>query len=120
MMLLFLLASGAPVPALMRFSAPVKKHWLGSFSIVLPPSGLRGFFAVVRDRWEQGRHGGPGAKGREGGGGIPWEGGGGRGKGTREHIYIYIHVYQVCVSLYSCQYAGLDFANPEIQHPQAS
>ena len=39
----FLLANGAPVPALTRFSAPVKKHWLGSFSIVLPPSGLRGF-----------------------------------------------------------------------------
>ena len=38
----------------MRFSAPVKKHWLGSFSIVLPPSGLRGFVPVVRDRWEQG------------------------------------------------------------------
>ena len=38
MMLLFLLANGAPVPALMQFSAPVKKHWLGSFSIVLPPS----------------------------------------------------------------------------------
>eukprot|EP00439_Symbiodinium_sp_Y106_P073099 s155_g13.t1 len=42
----FLLANGAPVPALMRFSTPVKKHWLGSFSIVLPPSGLRGFVPV--------------------------------------------------------------------------
>eukprot|EP00439_Symbiodinium_sp_Y106_P057143 s2253_g8.t1 len=30
----------------MRFSAPLKKHWLGSFSIVLPPSGLRGFVPV--------------------------------------------------------------------------
>ena len=62
----------------MRFSAPVKKHWLGSFSIVLPPSGLRGFVPVVRDRWEQGR---PAA----------------RGPGTREHIYIckliYIYIY---------------------------
>ena len=38
----------------MRFSAPVKKHWLGSFSVVLPPSGLRGFVPVVRDCWEQG------------------------------------------------------------------
>ena len=47
-----------PVPALMRFSAPVKKHWLGSFSVVLPRSGLRGFV--------------PGR-----GGGIPWGGGGG-------------------------------------------
>ena len=54
----------------MRFSAPVKKHWLGSFSIVLPPSGLRGFVPVVRDRWEQGRPGGTGAGGREKGG-IP-------------------------------------------------
>ena len=58
----------------MRFSAPVKKHWLGSFSIVLPPSGLRGFVPVVRDRWEQGRFGGPGARGlgagKGGGGGV--------------------------------------------------
>ena len=46
----------------MRFSAPVKKHWLGSFSIVLPPSGLRGFVPVVRDRWEQSRA--PGVGGR--------------------------------------------------------
>ena len=67
----------------MRFSVPVKKHWLGSFSIVLPPSGLRGFVPVVRDCWEQGP---PAAGGRgpgEGGGGV-W------GPGTREHIYIYI------------------------------
>ena len=62
-MLLFSPCKRCPVPALMRFSAPVKKHWLGSFSIVLPPSGLRGFVPVVRDRWEQGRPGGP----REGG-----------------------------------------------------
>ena len=41
----------------MRFSAPVR---LGSFSIVLPPSGLRGLV---------------GAGDREGGWGIPWEGG---------------------------------------------
>ena len=44
----------------MRFSAPVKKHWLGSFS-VLPPSGLRGFVPVVA--------GSRGAHGGEGGGG---------------------------------------------------
>ena len=56
----------------MRFSAPVKKHWLGSFSIVLPFSGLRGFVPVMRDRWEQG----------EGGAG----GGGGPGP---ESIYLY-------------------------------
>ena len=66
-----LLANGAPVPALMRFSAPVKKHWLGSL--------------VVRDRWEQGR---PGARGREAGGGIPLGGGG--GAATREHIYTHM------------------------------
>ena len=42
------------------FSAPVKEHLLGSFSIVLPPSGLRGFVPVVRDRWEQGGAGGRG------------------------------------------------------------
>ena len=65
----------------MRFSAPVKKHWLGSFSIVLPPSSLRGFVPVVRDRWEQGR---PGV-----GGGCH---GGGGGPGTREH-YLYIYIY---------------------------
>ena len=59
----------------MRFSAPVKKHWLGSFSIVLPPSGLRGFVPVVRDRWEQGRPGGPGAR------------------DPRAYIYIYIHTH---------------------------
>ena len=57
----------------MRFSAPVKKHWLGSSSIVLPPSGLRGFVPVVRDRWEQGRPGGPGP-----GGGGGYHVGGGR------------------------------------------
>ena len=51
---LFSLQTLRPVPALMRFSAPVKKHCLGSFSIVLPPSGLRGFVPVVRDCWEQG------------------------------------------------------------------
>ena len=78
---LFLLANGAPVPALMRFSAPLKKHWLGSFSIVLPPSGLRGFVPVVRDRREQGRPWGPGGGDTMGGGG-----GGGWGPGTREHV----------------------------------
>ena len=78
----FLLANGAPVPALMRFSTPVKKHWLGSFSIVLPPSGLRGFVPVVRDRWG----GGPGARGPG-----PGRGGGGGGPGP-ESIYIHIHI----------------------------
>ena len=71
----------------MRFSAPVKKHWLGSFSIVLPPSGVRGFVPVVRDR-------GPLA----GGQGIPWGGGGGWRPGTRDHIYIYtyIDIHSIC------------------------
>ena len=67
---LFSLQTVRPVPALMRFSAPVKKHWLGSFSIVLPRSGLRGFVPVVRDRREQGP---PAAGGRgqgRGGGGV--------------------------------------------------
>ena len=65
----------------MRFSAPVKKHWLGSFSIVLPPSGLRGFVPVVPDRWEQGWGEGRGPAG----GGIPW---GWRGGGPGpESIY---------------------------------
>ena len=75
MMLLFSpLQAVRPVPALMRFSAPVKKHWLGSFSIVLPRSGLRGFVPVVRDRWEQGP---PAAGGR----GQGYHGGGGVGCG---------------------------------------
>ena len=56
----FLLANGATVPALMQFSAPVKKHWLGSFSIVLPPSGLSGPLGAGAAR-------GPGGRGREGG-----------------------------------------------------
>ena len=60
----------------MRFSAPVKKHWLGSFSIVLPPSGLRGFVPVVRAAGSRG-HPGPG----------PGTGGGG---GIREHV---LHVF---------------------------
>ena len=73
----------------MRFSAPVKKHWLGSFSIVLPPSGLCGFVPVVRDRWEQ-RSGGGGP----GGGGGDTMGGVG-GVGARDPR-AYMHVY-VCV-----------------------
>ena len=68
---LFSLQTVRPVPALMRFSAPVKKHWLGSFSIVLPRSGLRGLVPVVRDRREQ----------------EPWGGGGCGGPGP-ESIYI--------------------------------
>ena len=71
---LFSLQTVRPVPALMRFSAPVKKHWLGSFSIVLPRSGLRGFVPVVRDRREQG----PPAAGGRG------QGRGGRGVGARD------------------------------------
>ena len=71
---LFSLQTVRPVPALMRFSAPVKKHWLGSFSIVLPRSGLRGFVPVVRDRRQQGP---PAAGGRGQGRGGGYHGGGG-------------------------------------------
>ena len=74
-----------PVPALMRFSAPVKKHWLGSFSIVLPRSGLRRFVSVVRDRREQGPPA-AGGRGQGRGGGDTWGGGGVWGPGTREHV----------------------------------
>ena len=74
----FLLANGAPVPALMRFILHRP-----------PPSGLRGFVPVVRDRCEeQGWFGVPGARGHGGwgpgrggdtmGGGGVWE------PGTRE------------------------------------
>ena len=87
----------------MRFSAPVKKHWLGSFSIVLPPSDVRGFVPVVQDRWEQGRAGGrgPGAGGRAGGrgpGAGPGPGGGvdtmgGEGGAGSESMYVYRSVY---------------------------
>ena len=61
----------------MRFSAPVKKHWLGSFS-VLPPSGLRGF---------GGSRGGPEARG-------PRAGRGGRGDtmpGETLMLHIQVH-----------------------------
>ena len=66
----------------MRFSAPVKKHWLGSFSIVLPPSGLRGFVPVVRDRPCSRESRGPGR-----GGGGAYHGGAGGGGGGTESIY---------------------------------
>ena len=66
----------------MQFSAPAKKHWLGSFSIVLPPSGLRGFVPVVR---EQGR---PGARGPGPGGGGDTRGGGGWGVGGNNGVYL--------------------------------
>ena len=74
----------------MQFSAPVKKHWLGSFSIVLPPS-------VVRDRWEQAP---PGSRGPGRGGGIPWGGGGGDGGPAPESMYacMYVCMYvTVCI-----------------------
>ena len=58
----------------MRFSAPVMKHWLGSFSIVLPFSGLRGF-VPRRSR------GGPGPEGRGRERGEYHEKGGGGGVG---------------------------------------
>ena len=73
----------------MRFSAPVKKHWLGLFSIVLPPSGLRGFVPVLRDRWEQGRPQGPGARGLRGRGG----GGVGAGDPRAKMIVLVYRIY---------------------------
>ena len=81
-----------PLSLLVRFSAPVKKHWLGSFSIVLPPSSLRGFVPVVRDRWEQGRPGVPGAGG-QGGDTMEIHGGGGCGGPGPDSIYIYIYMH---------------------------
>ena len=60
----------------MRFSAPVKKHWLGSFSIVLPPSDLRDAGAA-----------------REPGGRGPGRGGGGGARDPRAYIYIYVYIY---------------------------
>ena len=75
------------------------KHWLGSFSIVLPPSGV-GSFRL----WGPGPGGrGPGA-GK--GGGYHWGGGGGGGGGPgpesiymRVYLYIYIYIY-ICVHTY--------------------
>ena len=52
---------------------------------------LRGFVPVVRDRWEQGRPGGPGA-GR-GGGGDTIEGRGVGARDPRAYIYIYMYIY---------------------------
>ena len=73
----FLLANGAPVPALMRFilHRPLPLVCVGSFRLC----GTLGAGAVRGP-------GGTGAGGREGGG---WE------PGTREHIYIYIFVQYV-------------------------
>ena len=57
-----------------------------------PPSGLRGFVPVVRDRWEeQGRFGGPGAQGAGGGGGDTMGGGGGGGGSPDPRAYIRDH-----------------------------
>ena len=72
----------------------------------------------MRDRWEQRRFGGPGARGlggREGGdtlggGGVGWE------PGTREHtyiIYIYIYIFvcmctSTCIDIYIYIYIDID------------
>ena len=56
----------------------MKKHGQGAFSIVLPPSGLRGVVPVVRDRWAG-----------EGG----YHCGGGRDLRAYIHKYIYIHTH---------------------------
>ena len=94
----FLLANGA-VPALMRFSAPVKKHCRDhSPSSSLPLVCLGSFrLCGTAESWEQRRLRGPGGRG-PGSGGIPWRGGGGGvgvggwGPGTREHIYTYAYI----------------------------
>ena len=78
---LFSLQTVCPVPALMRFSAPVKKHWLGSFSIVGPPGA-----GAARGRGPRTGQGG----GRRGGG-IPWGGGGVGARDPRAYIHIYIN-----------------------------
>ena len=69
------------------FSAPVKKHRLGSFSIVLPPSGLRGFVLVVQDCWKQ-----PGGRGPAGGGGV------GARDSRAEHILCDVCMFMRCSS----------------------
>ena len=84
----------------MRFSAPVKEHWLGSFSIVLPFSGLRGFVPVVRERWEQGRPGAWGGRGAGGAGGDTMGGGG--GGDPRAYIHLCVHMY-ICICVYSIE-----------------
>ena len=101
----------------MRFSAPVKKHWLGSFSIVLPPSGLRaGPLGAGAAR-------GLGAGGREGGAGIPWGGGGGGGGPEPESIYacaracacvcacvcVYVFVHGVYACMHACTSVSMCF-----------
>ena len=72
---LFSLQTVRPVPALMRFSAPVKKHWLGSFSIV-PALVCVGSFRLSGTAGSRGRPR-PGAGHRKGGGGGGYHGRGG-------------------------------------------
>ena len=74
-----------------------------AYSIVLPPSGLRGFVPVVQNRCE-GRAG-PGVGAGAGAGG-PWAGGrgGGAGAGAREHAYIYILYIYTYMYTFTCMY----------------
>ena len=68
-------------------------------------SGLRGFVPVVlRDRWEQGRFGGPGARGlgAPGGGGYGGRGGGGGG-GSPGPESIYTHTRTLHFCIIQCQ-----------------
>ena len=92
MMLLFSPCKRCPCPCSDVVLCSVKKHWLGSFSIVLPPSLLRGFVPGVRDGWELVRAGGQGP-------GRDTIGGGGGGRDPRAYMYVYIYIY-VCVCVY--------------------
>ena len=78
---LFSLQTVRPVPALMRLSAPVRKHWLGSFSALVCVGSFR--------LSEQGP---PAAGGRgQGRGGGGYHGGGG-GVGARDpRAYVYMN-----------------------------
>ena len=72
-----------------------------------PPSGLRGFVPVVRDRWEE--HGGWGP----GRGGGYLGGGGGVGARDPRHIYVYIYIY-IYRDTHTCTYVDT------LRHPSRS
>ena len=95
-----LFSKRCPCPCSDAVLRSVKKHWLGSFSIVLPPSALRGFVPVVRDRCQQGR-----ARG------------GGRGPGTREHIYKLCCRRSVSVLVHAIRIQVCDYTQTPIQLP---
>ena len=93
MMLLFSPCKRCPCPCSDAVLRSVKKHWLGSFSVVLPPTGFCGFVPGTTAS-----RGGPGAGSRGRGG---WGTIGGGGGGPREHTYIYIYV---CIYIYTYIY----------------